>query len=73
MKSLFKFNQIGFLCLFIFAAQLLSCQDENLPGGSMADGNIEFRFNLPQTRAIIDEQTGVCSFVDNDEVRIICL
>lgn len=70
MKSLFKFNQIDFLCLLIFAAQLSSCQDENLPGGSMADGNIEFRFNLPQTRAIIDEQTGVGSFVDNDEVGL---
>ena len=70
MKSLFKFNRIGFLCLLIFAACLSSCNDDNLLDENTQDGSIEFRFNLPQTRAIIDEQTGAGSFVDNDEVGL---
>ena len=70
MKSLFKFNRIGFLCLLIFAACLSSCNDDNLLDENTQDGSIEFRFNLPQTRAIIDEQTGAGSFADNDEVGL---
>lgn len=71
MKSIFKFNQIGFLyVLIVFAACLSSCDDDNLPGENTTDGNIEFRFNLPQTRAVIDEQTGEGAFEDNDKVGL---
>lgn len=61
MKSIFKIDQTtkGFLCLLsVFAARLSSCDDDNLSDGNVTDGSIEFRFDLPQTRAVIAEQTG---------------
>lgn len=73
MNFICKFNQTtkGLFCfLILFAACLSSCNDDNLSSGSMADGGIEFRFNLPQTRVSIDEQTGIGSFENNDEVGL---
>ena len=73
MKSIFKIDQTtkGFLCLLsVFAAGLSSCDDDNLSDGNVTDGSIEFRFDLPQTRAVIDEQTGEGFFEDNDKVGL---
>lgn len=73
MKSIFKIDQTtkGFLCLLsVFAAGLSSCDDDNLSDGNVTDGSIEFRFDLPQTRAVIAEQTGEGFFEDNDKVGL---
>ena len=73
MKSICEFYQTakGFICLLmLFNACLSSCDDDNLLGKTTVDGGVEFCFNLPKTRAIIDEETGRGTFENNDEVGL---
>lgn len=73
MKSICKFYQMikGFFCLLLlFNVCLSSCDDDNLLGETTLDRGIEFYFDMPKTRAIVDEETGTGFFEDNDEVGL---
>lgn len=58
-----------FYFLVLLAICLSSCTEDNLPNENATNDGIEFHFNLPQTRAIIDDN-GSGSFEENDKIGL---